>query len=333
MLPRKSRYEIPGGYSLVPPLPPEALGRRPPSRGRTPDSPRTLPHVPRMSDPLKKLIRDALRGVAQTPEVKRFRGSVSGAASPEDPGARASRYGPGSPPELPRVAVPDELFGGDDDDNESAGDGADWYDDEDEPGVVPHRVGTGSGVWKIVNSIAEPKYFSAGLGATTLSNIWTDVIPSLNPSVSTDVSGRIGNVIRVQRLQVNLFFYRSLNVASGDTVRIVLLRDRQAHTTPSWGDVFTGANDAVFYFIRPDSRGRFDVMFDESYDLDRPYISTVAESNVKTVRLDMALDDPYMFSDAGFVPNSVRYRLFAVSLRADGATGILGAVMMTYVDV
>lgn len=339
MLPRNSRRRIPGGYSLVPPLPPEALGRRPPRPFVTPD----LPVLVQMGDArLRDILRAALKGSAATPEVKRLRGSVGDGAASPDPTSRSSRYSP-VPPRLHRVGAPgdtlDELFGGDDDENESAGDGADWDDDLEADPYGPDAPERGArslpsrktaGIWRIVNTVAEPKWAYQHVSGI-LTSTWANSLADLNIGDGETVNLMIGRMIRVQRLQLNCFVYRTQDGATaGDSARLVLVRDRQGSTVPASSALFAGAVASNLHdMVLPSARGRFDVLFDETYDL--PRYSRGTGENLCSVRLDIPVDDPVRFGDVS-LSDTVRYYLWVVCHRVDGGTGIAGTLWVTYVD-
>lgn len=250
-------------------------------------------------------------------------------ASPIEPAAKKRLRGSVDQdvPMLHRAAHPFD----EEDMGEAAGDGADWDDDLDE-WEPPREVRTAkdSVIGMVVNHVLEPKYYNMQISAT-LSNILTDIMPNFNPSSSTDVAGRIGSTIVVRRCQINLFLYRNQQFANGDIARVVLVRDRQAQSTPTWSDLFTGVGDHVCFVQRPDSRRRFQILRDELIDLPRLFVNTSAGDNCHGLRWDVPLNDQYRFSSA-FQPDMVKYRLFVADFRADGASGIQGGVTFTYVD-
>lgn len=216
---------------------------------------------------------------------------------------------------------------------EAAGDGADWEDDLDawEPPIEP-VTRRDHVVYALVEHALERKYYVSSL-AGAVSNILTDFMPSLNPSVNTAENGRIGNKIMVVRLQVQGVFYRNMQLADGDMMRLVLIRDTQGQSAPSsWLDVFTGGGIDLHSFVRPDRRQRYQVLCDRMYDFPRILLPTSNSVDLKHFRIDInGLEDAYHFGATSFVPDRIVYRLYLASQRGS-ASGVEATVMMTYVD-
>lgn len=255
-------------------------------------------------------------------------------ASPIDPGYKKRFRGSLDTP-APRVApmLPPDAHPFDEEHmGEHAGDGADWHDDlaEWEP---PREVRTARDAihYALVNHVLETKFYWNSFSQAAISSTPTDYMPTMNPSQNTEVNGRIGNQIRVRRLQIQGVFYRNMNTVHGDLIRLVLIKDHQGLTNPpSWLDVFTGGGTDCHSFVRPDRRNRYEVLVDRMYDFPRLFQASSATDNLKHFRIDVSLDDMYMFDRDAFVPDTIRYRLYCASQR--GNTGFEGLCMMTYVD-
>lgn len=239
-------------------------------------------------------------------------------------------------PELQRHPFEDDE-GGDDDENEHiGGDDQVMYEGEDPLAgeLIPTQAvrPRGSVIFRAIESVYEPKYNAQTIATAAVSNILTDSMPNFNPSIDATVTGRNGNFIRVRRLQVRMLFQRDQDQASGDVVRVVLVRDRQATTTPAWNDVFVAPSYHIHALPRPDARRRFQILFDRTLDLSRAFQSSLSSYNRRSMYIDVHLNDLYGFSASGFTPDMIRYRMFVVGLTSDGATDVLGSAMITYFD-